>query len=97
MKDGTGFGLRGDEGMTLSYMVIESFTSGNADAVYGRFAMQGRMLPDGLEYIDSWLAADQTRCFQLMRTAKPELFEQWFAQWDDLVEFEVVALGEKPE
>ena len=55
------------------------------------------MLPQGLEYVDSWLAADQTRCFQLMRTDRPELFERWFAFWDDLVEFEVVGLGEKPD
>ena len=78
-------------------MVIESFTRGNADAVYARFAEQGRILPQGLEYIDSWLAADQMRCFHFMRTERPELFGQWFACWKDLVEFEVVELGEKPE
>ena len=96
MEDEAGVELREDNGMQLSYMVIESFSCENVDAIYGRFAERGRLLPEGLEYIDSWLAADQTRCFQLMRTDKPELFEQWFAQWDDLVAFEVVELGEKP-
>lgn len=78
-----------------TYMVIESFIHG-PDPVYRRFHEQGRMLPDGLEYIDSWLTEDRGRCFQLMRTANPELFDRWTARWADLVSFEIIALGEKP-
>ena len=77
------------------YMVIERFRDG-PDPVYARFAQSGRMLPDGLHYLDSWLSADGTRCFQLMETADPALFQPWFAAWEDLVEFELVPLGEKP-
>ena len=97
MNDKSCRGPRDDEDGSRSYMIVESFTRGNANAVHARFAEQGRMLPQGLEYVDSWLAADQTRCFQLMRTDRPELFERWFACWEDLVEFEVVELGEKPK
>jgi hypothetical protein len=53
------------------------------------------MLPDGLGYIDSWLEKDGDRCFQLMETDSPELFETWIASWNDLVSFEVIEL-EKP-
>ena len=78
------------------YMVIESIREGCLEAVYRRFHQRGRMLPDGLEYIDSWLAADGSRVFQLMRTETPELFPVWTVHWDDLIEFEIVAIGTAP-
>jgi hypothetical protein len=78
------------------YMVIEHFAPGAKEMVYERFRENGRMLPDGLIYIDSWLAADGDRCFQLMETNDPALFEPWLAYWKDLVQFEIVELGEKP-
>jgi hypothetical protein len=70
-------------------MVVEKFRFG-AEPVYKRSAEQGRMLPDGLAYIDSWVDAELRTCFQLMETDRPELFDEWIARWDDLVEFEVV-------
>jgi hypothetical protein len=70
-------------------MVIETFTSG-ARPVYERAAAEGRMLPDGLEYVDSWVEETLGRCFQLMETDDPELFSAWIEQWRDLAEFEVV-------
>ena len=77
-------------------MVIETFRPGCKARVYERFDAKGRMLPDGLAYIDSWVEEDGDRCFQLMETEQPELFEQWIAQWRDLVAFEIVELTEKP-
>jgi hypothetical protein len=72
-------------------MVVEHYTHGPAP-VYERAARRGRMLPDGLHYIDSWIVADDAldRCFQLMETDDPALFEVWLAQWSDLGTFEVV-------
>jgi len=71
-------------------MVIETFTKG-ARAVYERAAGSGRMLPPGLLYIDSWIEAETLdRCFQLMETDDPRLFEKWFDNWRDLGEIEVV-------
>lgn len=76
----------------MLYMVIEYYRDG-ADAVYERALENGRMLPDGLEYIDSWVEADRRdRCFQLMRTEDRSLFDVWIAQWNDLVDFEVIAV-----
>jgi hypothetical protein len=72
-------------------MVIEHFTSGPGP-VYARAAEHGRMLPEGLEYVDSWVDERLDRCFQLMETDQPELFERWIAQWQDLAEFEVVGV-----
>lgn len=79
------------------YMVIERFLPGCKDKVYERFHQKGRMLPEGLAYINSWLVKDGNRCFQLMETDDPSLFQVWLEEWKDLVAMEVVELGEKPE
>ena len=74
----------------MLYMVIETFTQG-ARLVYERAAERGRMLPPGLEYVDSWIDERRLdRCFQLMETEDPSLFDEWMAEWADLAEFEVV-------
>jgi hypothetical protein len=72
-------------------MVIETFKRG-ARPVYERAAEQGRMLPDGLAYVDSWVDEGLGRCWQLMETEDPRLFDEWIARWSDLAEFEVVAV-----
>ena len=78
------------------YMVIEHFAPGAKTKVYERFAEKGRMLPDGLIYIDSWLEKDGDRCFQLMETKDRLLFDEWMKNWQDLVRVEIIELGEKP-
>ena len=70
-------------------MVVEQFTSGPLP-VYQRAGERGRMLPDGLIYVDSWIDERLDRCFQLMETDDPALFDRWIAAWDDLAQFEVV-------
>jgi hypothetical protein len=70
-------------------MVIERFGHG-AWPVYERAAERGRMLPDGLVYVDSWIDESLERCFQLMETDDPALFDEWIANWSDIGEFEVV-------
>jgi hypothetical protein len=72
-------------------MVIETFLRG-ARPVYERAAEKGRMLPAGLAYVDSWVDQGLGRCFQLMETDDPELFDAWTAQWSDFVGFEIVPL-----
>ena len=70
-------------------MVVEHYVEGPGP-VYARFAERGRMLPDGLRYLDSWVvAATRDMCFQLMETDDPGLFDAWTARWADLVRFEV--------
>jgi hypothetical protein len=71
------------------YMVIERYKAGSFDAVYARFQTQGRLLPDGLTYLNSWVNREANLCFQLMETEAPELFTSWFARWNDLVDFEL--------
>ena len=78
------------------YMVIEHFLAGNSKAVYDRFFAKGRLLPDGLHYVDSWLGKDDATVYQLMETQDPGLFEKWSENWSDLARFEIVELKEKP-
>ena len=72
-------------------MVIERFGGRErAAAVYRRARERGRMLPDGLKYVGSWVEADFGRCFQLMECEDPRLLREWAERWQDLVEFEFV-------
>ena len=82
--------------LPVKYMVMETFRHG-AEPVYARAAERGRMLPEGLEYIDSWVTDDLHRCWQLMETDDPSLFDQWISRWDDLADFEVVAVVSSAE
>jgi len=71
------------------YMIIEYFKLGCFDAIYERYNQQGRLLPDDLHYLDSWVSKDKNVCFQLMETDDVALFPEWFRRWDDVIEFEV--------
>lgn len=71
------------------YMVVEHFKNKNAKAVYRRFRERGRMAPEGLLYVSSWVDDKLERCFQLMDTHDRRLLDEWMANWSDLVEFEV--------
>ena len=73
----------------MRYMVIETFTHG-ARPVYERARDRGRMLPEGLVYVESWVTEGLGGCFQLMETDDPALFDTWTARWADLAEFEIV-------
>ena len=71
------------------FMVIEHFRNGDAKPVYRRFSERGRMAPEGLTYVSSWVDANLTTCYQVMETAEPSLLDAWMRNWQDLVEFEV--------
>ena len=73
----------------LTYMVVERFRNGDAAPVYQRFRDRGRLAPDGLTYVASWVDSTLRCCYQVMETADPALLEQWMERWRDLVDFEV--------
>ena len=81
----------------MLFMVIERFRNRDAEAVYQRFREQGRMLPEGLNYVASWTEATFDRCFQLMECEDPRLFQEWVSRWQDLVEFEIVPVVSSKE
>jgi hypothetical protein len=74
----------------MLFMVIEEFRNQEAKSVYWRFRDNGRRAPEGVEFVNSWVAADLGRCFQLMECSDVTLFQQWVAEWSDLIDFEIV-------
>ena len=78
-------------------MVYESFKEGAVPEIYRRLRAKGRMMPDGLEYVSSWIDLDLTRCYQLVQTDDASLFELWTGNWKDLMEFEIVPVRTSAE
>jgi len=74
----------------MLYLVIEYFKDGDAAPVYRRFRDRGRMTPEGLDYVSSWVDTRLERCFQIMETSDPKLVEEWIGKWSDLVDFEII-------
>jgi hypothetical protein len=74
----------------MLYMVIEHFNEGAAPEVYSRLREGGRMMPDGLNYVASWIEPNFTRCFQVMEWNDRAVFDEWASRWSDLMTFEVI-------
>jgi len=74
----------------MLFMIIEHFRNGDAAPVYERFRQQGRLAPDELRYVNSWVTSDLTRCYQVMECDDRAMLDAWIAAWSDLVEFEVM-------
>lgn len=74
----------------MLFMVIEHFKNHDPGPVYARFRVHGRLVPEGLHYISSWVDSNLGRCFQLMETDNRQLVDEWISNWSDLVDFEVI-------
>ena len=74
----------------MLYMIVERFQSGKAKALYERFEEKGRMLPEGVHYINSWIDEQVSVCFQVMESDTKEKLQQWIDQWNDLADFEII-------
>jgi len=76
-------------GTALLYMIIENFRNQDPVPVYRRFRDRGRLTPEGLHYVSSWVDERLQRCFQLMDTSDRELLDKWIENWSDLIDFEI--------
>ncbi len=74
----------------MQFMVIETYRNQDAKTIYGRFRDKGRMLPEGLTFVASWVTADLDRCFVVMECDKVAMLQRWVVEWSDLAEFEIV-------
>ena len=74
----------------MLYMIIEDFRDGDAVPVYRRLRDAGRLAPDGLTYVASWVTPNLMRCYQVMECNDRELLDDWISRWTDLVHFDVV-------
>ena len=73
----------------MLFMIVEHFKNGDARPVYDRFRKRGRLAPDGLKYVNSWVTPDLTTCYQVMECDDRALLEAWLAAWNDIVDFQV--------
>jgi uncharacterized protein DUF3303 len=74
----------------MLFVVIENFRGGQVAQIYDRLRRRGRMLPEGVRYVDSWVDTSFLRCFQVMEAPDRAALDAWMAKWEDLVEFECV-------
>lgn len=74
----------------MLFMVIETFRDGDPKPVYRRFKEKGRMAPPAARYVSSWVTTDFERCYQVMDCDNRALLDEWLANWNDIVEFEVI-------
>lgn len=81
----------------MRFMVIEHFRPGQAAEVYRRFRDHGRLAPEGLTYVASWVDLEFRRCFQVMEAESEHGLEQWMSNWRDLVDFEVIPVRTSEE
>ena len=81
----------------MLYMIIEHFRDGDARPVYRRFRDRGRLAPDGLQYISSWVTTDLKHCYQVMECQDAQLLEVWMSQWRDITDFECIPVITSPE
>jgi hypothetical protein len=79
----------------MHYLVIEKFK--DAPAIYKRFDEKGRMMPEGLNYISSWIDHNLNTCWQIMETGDFVLLERWIDNWKDLMEFEIIPVHSSAE
>jgi len=81
----------------MLFMIIERFKRGKAPEVYRRFRERGRLAPDDVRYVASWVDMNFERCFQVMEAESEERLREWTRHWDDLTEFEIVPVRTSAE
>ena len=74
----------------MLFMVIERFHPFKMKEIYKRVEERGRMLPDGVIYINSWVDEQISTCFQVMESDSENKIQQWISHWSDLIDFEVI-------
>jgi hypothetical protein len=68
-------------------MVVEHFK--DAEAIYHRLWDRGRILPKGVVLESVWVDEKVERSYRLLKTYDRELLDEWMANWNDLIDFEV--------
>lgn len=47
-------------------------------------------MPDGVSYVNSWVAEDGNTCYQINEAESEELLHEWAASWNDVTDFEFI-------
>jgi hypothetical protein len=81
----------------MLFMVIEHFKDANPQPAYELFRERGRMMPEGVDYVGSWIEVGLARCFQIMQADDAAKLQEWCANWRPVVDFEVVPVVESKD
>lgn len=81
----------------MLFMIVEHFRPGQAPAIYRRFRERGRMMPDSVRYISSWVDLNFQRCFQVMEAESELDLNAWTSNWEDLMDFEIIPVRTSTE
>lgn len=73
-----------------TFLVIETYKTGKTEEIYERFSKYGRMLPENVLYIDSWVEENLLKCYQIMKSENFEKLLDWIDKWKDLIDFEII-------
>jgi hypothetical protein len=73
-------------------VVVERFRGGDAGPIEKRFRTNGTTMPEVVRYRASWVDLSDACCFQLMEADRRELLAEWTSHWEDLLDFEIVAV-----
>ena len=81
----------------MLFMVIERFKAGQAKAIYARFRERGRMAPDDVKYVASWVDLKFETCYQVMEAEDESRLREWTKHWEDLTDFEIIPVRTSAE
>ena len=74
----------------MVYMVIEHFRAEKLKELYQRYEAKGRMLPEGVHYVNSWIDENVNTCYQVMESESKQKLLEWVNHWSDLADFEII-------
>jgi 2-hydroxy-3-keto-5-methylthiopentenyl-1-phosphate phosphatase len=74
----------------MLFMIIEKFHPGKVKNLYQRFEEKGRLMPEGVIYINSWIDTKINTCYQVMESDSEIKINEWISNWNDLADFEVI-------
>ena len=74
----------------MTYLIIERFYPEKVKALYQRFEAEGRLLPDGVQYLNSWIDEKIETCYQLMESDTQEKLLEWVSRWSEFATFDII-------
>ena len=74
----------------MLYMVIEHFHPDKIKELYERFDKKGRLMPNGVHYINSWTDTKVETCYQIMESESEEKLNEWIDNWKDFADFVII-------
>ncbi|MCP4441780.1 MAG: DUF3303 domain-containing protein [Aureispira sp.] len=73
-----------------TYMIIEHFHQDKLKEIYDRFDKKGRLMPESVHYINSWIDEKVEVCYQVMEAESREKLLEWISNWEDVTDFEII-------